>query len=135
MEAQQTAVRAPTTAGVSLDMAFDGSVFIERSITEAQETLILTVCAAFGIVFVCGGIQGYQVFVGDLRRAGRLEWPLRILFIAGGMVLAAPGGGILKTTNLEMNMLAAAILVPAVMLWLWASRRSRSSREAATPPA
>lgn len=100
-----------------------------------HETLILTFFAAFGIVFVCGGIQGYQVFVGDLRRAGRLEWPLRILFIAGGMVLAAPGGGILKTSNLEMNLLAAAILLPAVMLWLWASRRSRSSREAATPPA
>jgi TRAP-type uncharacterized transport system fused permease subunit len=91
-----------------------------------QETLVLTVSAAIGIVFVCGGIQGYQVFVGDLRRAGALEWPLRIMFMCGGIVLAAPGGGILKTTNLEMNALAAAILVPAVILWLWASRRSRS---------
>jgi hypothetical protein len=41
------------------------------------------------------------------------------------MVLAAPGGGILTITNLQMNALAAAILVPAVMLWLWASRRPR----------
>ena len=88
-----------------------------------QETVVVTVCAALGIAFVCGGIQGYQVFVGDLRRAGRLEWPLRALFIAGGMVLAAPGGGILTITNLQMNALAAAILVPAVVLWLWASRR------------
>ena len=92
-----------------------------------QETIVLTVCAALGIAFVCGGIQGYQVFVGDLRRAGRLEWPLRVLFIVGGMVLAAPGGGILTITNLQMNALAAAILMPAVMLWLWATRRSRPS--------
>jgi TRAP-type uncharacterized transport system fused permease subunit len=91
-----------------------------------QETLLLTACAMIGIAFVCGGIQGYQVFVGDLRRAGRMEWPLRILFIIGGIVLAAPGGGILTITTLQMNTLAAALLVPAVILWYWASRPARS---------
>ena len=51
--------------------------------------------AGFGILFICGGIQGYQVFVGDLRGAGVLEWPLRVLLVIGGFVIATPGGGIM----------------------------------------
>src|SRR3954469_17736968 len=31
------------------------------------ESLYLTVCAGLGSVFICGGLQGYQVFIGDLR--------------------------------------------------------------------
>ena len=90
------------------------------------ETLYLTVTAALGIALICGGIQGYQCGIGDLRRAGALEWPLRIAFIAGGLVLAMPGGGILPVSNLQMELAAAAILAPAVILALWALRRSQS---------
>ena len=89
------------------------------------ETLYLTLSAAVGIVFICGGIQGYQAFVGDLRRASSLEWPLRVLFMTGGMVLAAPGGGIMPLSHSQMGMLAAAFLAPAIILSLWALRRSR----------
>jgi hypothetical protein len=32
----------------------------------------------FGTLFICGGIQGYQAFVGDLRAPALLEWPLRV---------------------------------------------------------
>jgi len=91
-----------------------------------QETLILTVTAAVGIVFICGGIQGYQMVLGDLRRAGGWEWPLRMLFIAGGFVLAAPGGGIMPLSHGQMASMAGAILAPAVLLTLWLSRRLRS---------
>jgi TRAP transporter 4TM/12TM fusion protein len=90
-----------------------------------QETVILTATAAFGIVFICGGIQGYQMLLGDLRRAGPLEWPLRMLFIAGGFVLAAPGGGIMPLSHWQMGMLGAAILVPSALLALWAFGRLR----------
>ncbi len=89
------------------------------------ETLYVTLCAALGIVFICGGIQGYQMFIGDLRRAGALEWPLRVLFMLGGIVLAAPGGGILPFSSLRMGTLAAAVLLPSIVLSLWALRRSR----------
>jgi TRAP transporter 4TM/12TM fusion protein len=89
------------------------------------ETLYLTLSAAVGIVFICGGIQGYQAFLGDLRRAGMLEWPLRVLFAIGGVVLAAPGGGIMPLSHSQMGMLAAAFLVPAISLSLWAMRQSR----------
>src|SRR5713101_7057009 len=41
----------------------------------------LMAVAAFGTLFICGGIQGYQAFVGDLRSTGLLEWPLRALLL------------------------------------------------------
>jgi TRAP transporter 4TM/12TM fusion protein len=88
------------------------------------ETLVLTVTAAAGIVFICGGMQGYQAGIGDLRSTGRLEWPLRVLFMVGGIMLAAPGGGIMPVSHVQMAGIAAAMLVPAVALGLWASRRS-----------
>jgi TRAP-type uncharacterized transport system fused permease subunit len=90
------------------------------------ETLILTVTAALGIVFICGGIQGYQVGVGELRGVAWLEWPLRTLFIAGGLVLAAPGGGIMPMSHAEMAAIAAAILLPAISVAHWSSKRSNA---------
>ncbi len=89
------------------------------------ETLVLTATALVGIVFICGGIQGYQLFVGDLRASGPLEWPLRILFILGGFALATPGGGIVPFSHLELGLAAAALLAPALLVSLWALRRSR----------
>ena len=91
------------------------------------ETLVLTSTCLLGIVFICGGIQGYQPWAGDLRRAGAAEWPLRALLIAGGMVLAAPGGGLMPLSNAQMISLAAAILAPTMAAaWLLA-RRSRAA--------
>jgi TRAP transporter 4TM/12TM fusion protein len=89
------------------------------------EALYLTVTALIGIAFICGGIQGYQVFVGDLRRTGALEWPLRVLLIIGGLVLAAPGGGMLGISNTAMELIALAILVPSVAAALFLVRRAR----------
>jgi TRAP-type uncharacterized transport system fused permease subunit len=91
-----------------------------------SETVIVTATAALGIVFICGGMQGYQAWVGNLGSAGRLEWTVRLLFIAGGFVLAAPGGGIMPLTHGQMAGIAAAMLVPAVAVASWASRRSRA---------
>ncbi|MFN0159900.1 MAG: TRAP transporter permease [Burkholderiales bacterium] len=87
------------------------------------DSLTLTAAAAVGILFVCGGLQGYQAFVGDLRRTGRWEFPLRILLAAGGLLLATPGGGILPVTRLQLLCIALAILVPAVLAARWLVRR------------
>jgi TRAP transporter 4TM/12TM fusion protein len=88
------------------------------------EALYLLVTAAIGTLFICGGIQGYQAGVGDLRGAGMLEWPLRVALIIGGLVLATPGGGIMPLDNAAMELLGLAILVPAVLLSLWLVRRA-----------
>jgi TRAP transporter 4TM/12TM fusion protein len=89
------------------------------------EAIYLTVTALIGTSFICGGIQGYQAFVGDLRRAGALEWPLRILLVVGGLVLATPGGGMLEISNAAMELIALAILVPTVTAALFLVRRPR----------
>jgi TRAP transporter 4TM/12TM fusion protein len=82
------------------------------------EALGLTALACFGIVFICGGIQGYQAYVGDLRNAGFMEWPLRVLLVIGGFVIATPGGGIMPLSQLQIMLLGLAILIPTVLLAL-----------------
>ncbi|MBX9947212.1 MAG: TRAP transporter permease [Reyranella sp.] len=91
------------------------------------EAIYLAVTALVGILFICGGIQGYLAGVGDLRRTGFLEWPLRILLIVGGLVLATPGGGIMPLSNAQMELLAAVLLVPTVLVALLMVRRSRAA--------
>lgn len=87
------------------------------------EALGLTGLACFGIVFICGGIQGYQAFVGDLRRAGMMEWPLRVLLVIGGFVIATPGGGIMPLSQTQITALGLAIIIPAILLALFLIRR------------
>jgi hypothetical protein len=79
--------------------------------------------AAFGTLFICGGIQGYQVFVGDLRHTGVFEWPLRMLLIVGGFVVATPGGGIMPLSQLQITLLGLAILAPAALIASFLIRR------------
>ena len=68
------------------------------------EALGLMALAGFGTLFICGGIQGYQAFVGDLRGAGTLEWPLRVLLVIGGFVVATPGGGIMPLSQWQITL-------------------------------
>jgi TRAP-type uncharacterized transport system fused permease subunit len=91
---------------------------------EYLTALGLMALASIGILFICGGIQGYQAFVGDLRKAGILEWPLRVALVIGGFVIATPGGGINPLSQLQVTGLGAAILVPSVLLALMLTRRS-----------
>ncbi len=87
------------------------------------EALYLTATAALGSLFICAGVQGYLAFVGDLRLTGGLEWSLRILLIVGGVVLAAPGGGIVPLGHLQMELIGLAILGPTVLAIWTLSRR------------
>jgi TRAP-type uncharacterized transport system fused permease subunit len=86
----------------------------------------LTGLIVTGTLFICGGIQGYQAGVGDLRKAGILEWPLRILLVLGGIVLATPGGGVLPFSEIEVIVAGLAILVPTVALALLLVRRGKA---------
>jgi TRAP-type uncharacterized transport system fused permease subunit len=87
------------------------------------EALGLTGLACFGIIFICGGIHGYQAFVGDLRGAGLLEWPLRVLLVIGGFVVATPGGGIMPLSQMQVTLLGLAILAPTIAIALLLVRR------------
>jgi multidrug efflux pump len=52
VHAQLPEVRRALPPGVELAMAFDGSVFIQRSIEEAQETLLITAALVILVIFV-----------------------------------------------------------------------------------
>ena len=95
----------------------------------AWEAAYLTVCAAAGAIFICAGLQGWQLGIGDLARAGALEMPLRAALALGGIVLAAPGGGILPLGHVEMAALAGALLVPALAVAAWCQKGAAVFRQ------
>jgi TRAP transporter 4TM/12TM fusion protein len=93
------------------------------------EALQLVVECAIGILLICGGLQGYQAGIGDTRHAGLLEWPLRLLLIAGGFTLAMPGGGIAPLPQSTMTMLGAVIALPTLaVLWVFVKRADRRDK-------
>jgi TRAP transporter 4TM/12TM fusion protein len=94
------------------------------------EALGLMLMAGIGTLFICGGIQGYQAFVGDLRKTGPAEWPIRVLLIIGGVIFATPGGGINPLSEIQIAALGAAILVPTVLVALILTRRSTAAATA-----
>jgi TRAP-type uncharacterized transport system fused permease subunit len=94
----------------------------------------LLALAAAGTLCICGGIQGYQVGVGDLRRAGALEWPLRAALVVGGFVLATPGGGINPLSQVQITTLGLCLLAPTVLIALLLVRRGDERRMARPRP-
>ena len=52
-----------------------------------------------------------------------LEWPLRVLLVIGGFVIATPGGGIMPLSQLQITSLGLAILIPTVLIALLLIRR------------
>ena len=98
------------------------------------EAIGLTLLAIAGTLTICGGIQGFQAGIGDLRRAGVLEWPLRIVLIVGGFILATPGGGILPFSQWQVTGTGLALLVPSLLLAAALVRRGeRTELRAAVP--
>lgn len=89
------------------------------------ESLYLTLTACIGSIFICGGLQGYQLFFGDLSASGRMEWPLRMLLIIAGFLLATPGGGIMPISHAQMAWVSIGTLVPTLALTWWYTRRGR----------
>jgi TRAP transporter 4TM/12TM fusion protein len=90
------------------------------------EALGLTLLAVAGTLVICGGIQGYQAGVGDLRRTGSLEWPLRILLIVGGFILATPGGGILAFSQAQVTGCGLLVLLPTLLVARLLARRGEA---------
>lgn len=88
------------------------------------EALGLMTLAGIGTLFICGGIQGYQAFLGDLRKTGVMEWPLRVMLVIGGFTLATPGGGINALSQLQMSSIAVAILGPTLLVATALMRRN-----------
>lgn len=84
-----------------------------------QEIALVLTQALFGVLVIASAMQGYLLFVGDLCRNVVLQWPIRGMLVVGGMAIAIPGGGPVPLSNLELSLISAAMLIPAVAMALW----------------
>lgn len=92
-----------------------------------QEILVVLTQALLGVALIAGGMQGYLLGIGNLSLYPRLQWPIRLALIAGGMMLAIPGGGPVPLTNLQLTMLSAVLIIPAFSLVWWSNRQERKA--------
>lgn len=81
------------------------------------------VTALIGVALVCAALQGYQQGVGDLRRCGALEWPVRVALFVGGLMFIAPGGGLMPLSPVQMTLAAFGLTLPALAIAKMLSRR------------
>ena len=81
------------------------------------------VTALIGVALVCAACRATRPGVGDLRRCGALEWPVRVALIVGGLMFAAPGGGLMPLSPVEMTIGAIAVTAPALALAIMLARR------------
>jgi hypothetical protein len=52
-----------------------------------------------------------------------LEWPIRAALVVGGLMFAAPGGGLMPLSSLQMTLAALAVSCPALAIaWIYSRR-------------
>jgi len=89
-----------------------------------EEILVVITQAMAGVLLIAGSIQGYLLGVGNLTLSKHLQWPVRSALLAGGLLLAIPGGGPVPLSNLELSLISGLLIVPAVAVAWLATRRA-----------
>ncbi|MGM0571449.1 TRAP transporter permease [Marinobacter sp.] len=87
-----------------------------------NEILVVILQALAGVVLIAGSMQGWILGVGNLAASRLMQWPIRAALIVGGLLLAIPGGGPVPLSNLQLSMISAVLIVPALAL-AWAAQR------------
>lgn len=87
-----------------------------------NEILVVILQALAGVVLIAGSMQGWILGVGNLAASRMMQWPIRAALIIGGLLLAIPGGGPVPLTNLQLSMISAVLIIPALAL-AWAAQR------------
>jgi multidrug efflux pump len=100
-------VRAVLPPGVELDMAFDGSVFVRRSILEAQETLLITAGLVILVIFL---------FLASLRATLIPALAIPVSIIATFAVLAALGYSVNTFTLLGLILAIGIVVDDAIIV-------------------
>ena len=91
-----------------------------------QEIMTVCVAAVLGIVLIAAGLQGYMIGAGTLGTNSPVHWFLRLALIASGLILALPGGELVGFSNIELNVTALVIGVPAIFLVRMVNRGQRT---------
>jgi len=89
---------------------------------EVTEVIVSALC---GVVLIAASLQGYLIGVGSLVRGHGLDWPARILLVAGGLLLAAPGGLGLGLSNIDFAIAGIVVGGGGIALAWLANRTAR----------
>ncbi|MEN2989849.1 TRAP transporter fused permease subunit [Tistrella sp. BH-R2-4] len=87
-------------------------------------------CAFLGIWFIAAGMQGYLAFVGSLGE-GMVSIAMRLLLVLSGLMIAAPFGGILGLSPIELSLAGLFLAaLPATFAWRLGAQASPRKRTA-----
>ncbi|WP_235042344.1 TRAP transporter permease [Vreelandella profundi] len=92
--------------------------------------VVVFVQAVIGIILFASAMQGYLMGVGRLGYGAFQEIIIRSLVLIAGLLLALPGGGMVPLSQWELIALAAAALVPGVLLARLSQRHHQRSHSA-----
>ncbi|WP_416897797.1 MAG: TRAP transporter permease [Minwuia sp.] len=87
------------------------------------EITIVLVTAFSGVLLLASGLQGYLIFAGPVGR-GTLGMVSRALMVAGGILLATPGGGMIGYSHLTLAIAAIVVAGPGVLLAIMTRREA-----------
>jgi TRAP transporter 4TM/12TM fusion protein len=99
------------------------------------DILLATASAFLGIVLAAGALQGYLLVVGDLTRHAVMQWPIRALVLAAGLLVATPGGGLLPWSDLQMAAAAGLAMAGALGLFFLTRRLAPGEAAGSSQPA
>ena len=107
VHAELPAIQALLPQGVQLNMAFNGSVFVSRSIKEAQETLLITAGLVIVIIFV---------FLGSMRATIVPALAIPVSIVGTFALLAAAGYSINSLTLLGLILAIGIVVDDAIIV-------------------
>ncbi|MCD7060645.1 TRAP transporter permease [Pelagibacterium xiamenense] len=82
------------------------------------EAVVALGLAAAGILIFAGAMQGYLLMVGPLFTDKSYSWPLRLVLIAGALIMAVPADAIPGWTDFALTVLALVFIAPVILLAL-----------------
>jgi sugar/nucleoside kinase (ribokinase family)/preprotein translocase subunit SecF len=107
VHAELPAVQRALPAGVELNMAFDGSIFVQRSIQEARETLVITAILVIVIIFL---------FLRTLRATIIPAVAIPVSIVATFAVLAGLGFSVNSLTLLGLILAIGIVVDDAIIV-------------------
>ncbi len=113
-------IQAALPAGVELHLAFDGSTFVQRSIQEARETLLITAGLVIAIIFI---------FLASLRATLIPAVAIPVSIIGTFAVLSAFGMSINSLTLLGLILAIGIVVDDAIIVMENAHRHQEELRK------
>ncbi|MGH7574253.1 MAG: efflux RND transporter permease subunit [Longimicrobiales bacterium] len=107
VHAELPGIQAQLPPGVELAMAFDGSVFVARSIQETQETLLITAALVVLVIFL---------FLGTLRATIIPALAIPVSIVAAFGILAALGYSVNTLTLLGLILAIGIVVDDAIIV-------------------